>query len=126
MILDVSQGIELALGEVLVVAKGTDLPHDVVLNPSCKIRQNKIFWILALNLNVQVTTELVVLLCNCSLTESNLMLKYSNTTKFLGIQIKHVQPIVGFLALLLGFGFFLFDDSLHWLCFILRKAPCDM
>ena len=57
----VYQGIKLALGETLVVAKGTDIPHDVVLNPTCKIRCRKIFLMPATNLNVQVITDLVVL-----------------------------------------------------------------
>ena len=32
--LEVSQDIELALGKSLVVSEDTDLPHDVVLNPT--------------------------------------------------------------------------------------------
>ena len=41
--LGVSQGVELALGKSLVVAEGTDLPHDVVLNTTCNIGCKKIF-----------------------------------------------------------------------------------
>ena len=78
------------------------------------------------NLNFQVITELVVLCYNFLLTEIKLMLNESNTTKVLGLRLQHVQPVVGFLALLLGFDFVLFGDSLHWLCFILRKAPCEV
>ena len=62
--LDVSQGIDLALGESLVVAKVANLPHDVVLNPTYNIYYKKIFLLPASNLNVQVITELVVLCCN--------------------------------------------------------------
>ena len=54
------------------------------------------------------------------------MLKESNTTKFIGFQLQHVQPIVGFIALLIGFIFFLFSDSLRWILLILMKAPCDV
>ena len=115
MALGVSQGIKIALVESLVVAKGTDLLHDVVLNPTCNIGCRKIFLMPVSKLNVQVITELVVLCCNLSLTECNLMLKESNTTKLLGIQLQHVQPVVGFLAPLLIFGFVLFNDSLHWI-----------
>ena len=77
-----------------------------------------------LKLNVQVITELVILCCNFSLTESNLIFKESKTTKVLGIQLQHVQPVVGFIALILGFGFVLFEESIHYIWFIPSKAPC--
>ena len=54
------------------------------------------------------------------------MHKESNTTKVLGIQLQHIQPVVGFLALILGFGFVFLRESLQWLCFILRKYPRDV
>ena len=43
MVIGVSQGIKLALGESLFVAEGAYLLHDVVLNPSYNIRCKKIF-----------------------------------------------------------------------------------
>ena len=62
--IDAYQGIELALGESLVVEKGNYILHDVVLNPTCNIRCKRIFLMPASKLNVQVITELVVLHCN--------------------------------------------------------------
>ena len=87
MWLDISQGTGLALGEYLIVAKGANILHDVVLNPTCNIWCTKIFLMPDSKLNVQVITELVVLRFNWFWTESNVMLKESNTTKVLGIQL---------------------------------------
>ena len=61
---DVSQGIELAMGESLIFSKGTNLPHDVVLNPTCNIGCNKIFFMPASNLSVQGITEIVFICLN--------------------------------------------------------------